>query len=370
MPELADELLSENASQLLYNLTQSIDIQLDALSNFPQQDMPGKLINALRSMQHYKDELRRKLTDSPSDHLAILKICKSLVDRCKQIVPLSEDNNIPAEIFSRLVQLESIGRQVEQINLSEASTEEASDAESTVARIGAAIDILSGQLASAQNDSNQIRKAIKETQRISEDVEKQISMLDEKIADGIKAALKDAESINEELRQKQDDVYKLVHLVTGSSMAASYALTAEEEKKLANSMRNGSVFLMLTIVLIIGYSLLETSSQDFDWKAGVFRLAFSIALSIPAAYLARESSKHRTQQYSHLRIALDLQAITPYLASLPPADQHKLKIETAGKIFGAKETNSNMAESYPINLNEIVLALISRLERKDERKDD
>lgn len=87
-------------------------------------------------------------------------------------------------------------------------------------------------------------------------------------------------------------------------------------------------------------------------------------LSIPAAYLARESAKHREKQYAHQQTSLDLKAIAPYIASLPQEEQHKIKIEIAGRIFAAKDFNKVDTDSYPININEIIMEIIKKLDIK------
>lgn len=171
------------------------------------------------------------------------------------------------------------------------------------------------------------------------------------------------------LKEKEEEVETLVGIVSGKSLAGSYSESARAELILANSMRNGSVFLMLTISMIVGYSLLETASPHFDWQTAVFRLVFSIALSVPAAYLSRESTKHRVKQYEFQKISLDLQSISPYLASLPLDEQHKLKSDMAGKIFSPAAA-SPQQESYPIDIQALLHKIIDKIPQNQANQSD
>ena len=58
--------------------------------------------------------------------------------------------------------------------------------------------------------------------------------------------------------------------------------------------------------------------------------------------------------------SLDLKAINPYIASLPEEEQHKIKSEIAQRIFAPKDFQSISNESYPINSQEVIMALISK----------
>lgn len=119
---------------------------------------------------------------------------------------------------------------------------------------------------------------------------------------------------------------------------------------------------MALIVLVVGYSFWETTNSDFNWQNSIFRIVLAFMLSAPAAYLARESAKHREQQYAHQQTSLDLKAIEPYIASLPEDEQHKIKIEIAGRLFGAKDLSKVSVDPYPANTHEIAMEIIKKLD--------
>lgn len=234
------------------------------------------------------------------------------------------------------------------------------------------------QKISRQRDGSDSLKKLEENLRIIDGRTRQMDDRIDSISKNIKskidgllasyatteAQLKDklqlADETIDNIKSKEAEVNNLVGIVSGTSIAGSYSESARAELELANSMRNGSVFLMLTVSMLVGYSLLETSSPHFDWQTAIFRLIFSVALSIPAAYLTRESAKHRNKQYEFQKISLDLKSISPYLASLPLVEQHKLKSDMAGKIF-TPATTAPQSESYPIDIQSILHKIIDKI---------
>ena len=122
------------------------------------------------------------------------------------------------------------------------------------------------------------------------------------------------------------------------------------------------------IVLVVGFAFYETTQSDFKWQVALTRLVLALVLSIPSAYLARESSKHREQQYAYLQTSMDLKAIDPYIASLPEDTQHKIKANIADRIFASKDFSSvSNNSSYPINTHELMMELIKKVDVDKEK---
>lgn len=177
------------------------------------------------------------------------------------------------------------------------------------------------------------------------------------------------ESALAEIEDKKAQIDEILGHVSGRAIAGDFEKSAGEERSMANWLRYASLACMSLIVAVVAYSFWETTSSDFNWQNSIFRIVLAFMLSIPSAYLARESAKHREQQYAHQQTSLDLKAIAPYIASLPEDEQHKIKIEIAGKLFAIKDPNKAGMDSYPINTHEIMMEIIKKLDfKKSESK--
>ncbi|HEY1396403.1 hypothetical protein [Roseateles sp.] len=170
----------------------------------------------------------------------------------------------------------------------------------------------------------------------------------------------DYETAVRDINNKRKDIDKLLGHVAGRVIVGGYEESATNEKDVADWFRRASLACMAAIFLILTYSLWESTQGEFNWQKSVFRIIVAFLLSAPAAYLARESAKHRTQQYMHHQTSLDLKAISPYIASLPDEVQHKIKGEFAGKLFSREI--GNHAENFPINSQELLIEIIKKLE--------
>lgn len=167
-----------------------------------------------------------------------------------------------------------------------------------------------------------------------------------------------------EIEVKENQINDILGHASGRVIAGDFETSAGDEKLMADRMRYASLACMGLIVAIVAYSFWETTNTNFEWKSSIFRVVLAVMLSIPAAYLARESTKHRAQQYEHQQISLDLKAITPYIASLPEEEQHKIKIEIANRLFAARDFTKTNIDSYPINTHELMMELIKKLDTK------
>lgn len=173
-----------------------------------------------------------------------------------------------------------------------------------------------------------------------------------------------------ELEEKKEQMDEVLGHTANRVMANDYDSSALSEKESADWLRYGSLGCMAIIVFIVCYSFYDSTHSGFEWESSIFRTVLVFILSIPAAYLSRESTKHREQQYNYHHTALDLKAITPYIASLPEADQNRIKISIAERIFASRQTNVAQQDSFPLNTQELMMELIKKVDIRDKPKNE
>lgn len=161
---------------------------------------------------------------------------------------------------------------------------------------------------------------------------------------------------------KEEQVNQVLGHLSGRAISGDFENNAANEKSMANNLRYASVFCMFLVVLIAGYSFFESTKDGFDWGSQISRFLLMLLITVPAAYLARESERHRRQHYNYLQKSLDLKTITPFLASLPEEEQHRIKAKIAGKLFISTEMAASSLESFPINTQELILELLKKIE--------
>ncbi|WP_223542383.1 hypothetical protein [Pseudomonas sp. BF-RE-26] len=215
-----------------------------------------------------------------------------------------------------------------------------------------------------QKSHSEYKKSNSEILKLTEEIEQLksvISALNQDLAKELDKAAKITEDAVQSSKDSNEQIYKLLGETGSKVLLVDYANTADTENKTANKMRNWSLACMTLTGVVLCISVYESLINTFDWKQSIIKIFTAIALSVPAAYLAKESAKHRNQEHINRRISLDLRAINPYIATLPPDEQNKIKSDVAAKIFGMQENGSNLPDNYPINIQELVKLIIDKI---------
>ena len=136
----------------------------------------------------------------------------------------------------------------------------------------------------------------------------------------------------------QDDAEKVLGTVIDTAQAGAYAKYASEEKASANWYRRLAIGSMAVAALVLFAPeaiswIQQGATYTVDWKLALYRLPFSLVLFAPALYLAKESSRHRTNEVLNRRRQHILTTIGPYLALLPQEKADAIKAEVAKSIF-------------------------------------
>ncbi|OCW24990.1 hypothetical protein [Pseudomonas sp. S3E12] len=209
---------------------------------------------------------------------------------------------------------------------------------------------------------DRIKKLLNENEIRIVALEKRIQFLEQEAQNEInKVIALYAEGV-EGIESSKSEINDILGHVSGRAIAGDYEKSAADEKVMADWLRYGALACMALIVVVLGSAVAATISSEFEWPRFLSRVSLVFLLSIPAAYLARESAKHREQQYQHQQTSLDMKAVSPFLASLPEDERHKIKAAIASRIFSGKDFSKAGGDPYPINTHEILMELIKKLE--------
>ena len=230
---------------------------------------------------------------------------------------------------------------------------------------------------------NEAQKAYQEVEQCKSDIKEQVSSVEEK---GIEATLrleaeaKDAlsrtkEELDKFLSKKTEllqQIESIAEKAARRGVVASHKETAASEKSTANWLRAGALALMLLSVGILATSLYEFDPKDHIQTA--YRIIISLLITVPAAYLARESAKHRQQQYRYHEIALNVNAVNPLIKDLEKADQDKIRAQLASDLLAANTSGNSasaqqVADPFPISVNDVVLKILDKVDLKPGASD-
>jgi len=208
-----------------------------------------------------------------------------------------------------------------------------------------------------------LERAINEAREQFDKLQAKGNSLSDEIAGQIQAAKDLFDDGAKKVKTSQDAFTHLIGIATGEVLNIDYAKNAKREEEAADLTRYGALFFMALAITTLVYALFFEQHHEIDWQIISIRLFLAVALSIPAGYLARESIRHRGQQHSYLRTALNLQAITPFIASLPEEQQHALKSTMAERLFGNQPLPDDHHDTGIPNIQELAVKLTRELRK-------
>lgn len=305
--------------------------------------------------EHYSDEVK-----------ATAKILQDKASSLRNIIDTSEEFSLPyvLSVDKKLQAGLSIGFDSVsdyEKNIIELQTKLRSEIETFERDITKGNDEIEELKRKSSENSQKSLDEVSDLRRNIEQLKSDISELQSNMIKEVGKAAKIAEEAEVRSNEVDSQINGLLGQNASKILLIDYANTAETEGKSANSLRRWSLACMALTGMVLCLALYESLSSGLDWKQAIFKVFTAIALSVPAAYLARESAKHRSQQHINRRISLDLRAITPYIATLPTEEQNKIKSEVASKIFGMQENGGANSDNYPINFQELAKMIIEKV---------
>ena len=158
--------------------------------------------------------------------------------------------------------------------------------------------------------------------RLSQEVE----LLKESIDNG-------TDDLVKKLKEKLEEAKKIVGVVSDKAVTGNYQNVANDNKTKADIFRWIAILLMFVLSGLLIYTIWDISSDTFDWTKSLVRILAAAALSYPATYAARESSKHRKLENLNRKAELELAAINPFIELLPEQKKTRNQRKASRKVF-------------------------------------
>lgn len=142
---------------------------------------------------------------------------------------------------------------------------------------------------------------------------------------------------------KLEEANKIVNVIGNVGVTGNYQLIANEHKSTANFWRWMAISFMAVFSGLLIWTIFELSKGTFDWTKSLIRLVAAAALSYPATYAARESSRHRRLETVSRTAELELASLNPFIELLPEDKKQTIKEKLVEKYFG-----NNSTEKVPV----------------------
>lgn len=199
---------------------------------------------------------------------------------------------------------------------------------------------------------------------IALDKEKFKKELDEKIL----ILDRETNSLISTISTKLEEAQRIVSVIGNIGVTGNYQIIANQNKKAANTWRILAIIFMTIFSGLLIWTIWDVSSENYDWIKSVIRIIAAAALSYPATYAARESSKHRKIETTNRKLELELASLTPFIEMLPEEKKREIKANLVEKYFGNHieilEENNAKDEELSLGGFEKILKAILPILRK------
>lgn len=199
-----------------------------------------------------------------------------------------------------------------------------------------------------ENDRNEFRNEIEDDRK---DFRREIDELKGNFTTG-------AAQIIDRLNEKLNEARKIVTSIGDIGVTGNYQIIANEHRSSANRWRLVAIVFMAIFSLVLVWVIIDLSSAGFNWTKSIIRIIAAAALSYPATYAARESSRHRKLETINRTAELELASLGPFIELFSVDKQQAIKEKLVEKYFGNNKMENNISEK---NEEELSLSGFDRI---------
>ena len=96
--------------------------------------------------------------------------------------------------------------------------------------------------------------------------------------------------------------------------------------------------ISLGAIIVVAYKAFLPLVQDaFTWESFAGRVFVSLTVGVLAAYAISQADKYQQVERRSRKLALELEALGPFLASLPTDKQEEFRLRVGDRSFGTSD---------------------------------
>jgi len=145
-----------------------------------------------------------------------------------------------------------------------------------------------------------------------------------------------AAKILQHIDEKREHVEKLVGVIGNLGVTSGYLRVANQSRLGMWLWQATTLGSLITLSLVAYWTLhvIEGQNGQFSWIGFAARALVLLSLGVIAAHSGIQGDRLFGEERRNRKLALELEAIGPYLAPLPVEDQNKFRIEIGERSFG------------------------------------
>jgi hypothetical protein len=187
----------------------------------------------------------------------------------------------------------------------------------------------------------------KEIRSYEEGYEKELSKL-------ISNYNKSADIILQGVMARKEEVEKLVGVIGNLGVTSGYQVAANNAHNEVDKWQRITVISMVGLVVVACAIFLPSIKGEFSWSGFAGRVFISLTFGLLAGYAASQADKYQKIEQKNRKLALELEAIRPFIAPLPEQQQQEFILAIGNKSFGQlDDQKSEHHEKSPTNMMDL-----------------
>lgn len=143
--------------------------------------------------------------------------------------------------------------------------------------------------------------------------------------------------LRDEILERKAEVEKLVGVIGNLGVTSGYLNTANEAKVTVRVWQTVTVVAMIGLIVLAYHAFLPVVEGGFTWSGFAGRVFVSLTVGVLAVYAASQADKYQKIERQNRRLALELEAIGPFIAPLPEDKQDEFRLTIGDRSFGHGE---------------------------------
>lgn len=210
-------------------------------------------------------------------------------------------------------------------------------------KFAAILDEYSQRLTDQNSESIRQREAIARQHQVEiEELKKQF--------------LESVNDVRDEIFERKREVEKLVGIIGNLGVTSGYQKAANEARRTVRVWQVVAVLSMLGLIALAYRAFLPIVEGGFSWSSFAGRVFVSLTVGALAAYAASQADKYQKIERRNRKLALELEAIGPYIAPLPQDKQEEFRLTIGDRSFGHNDEGmAGLNEKSPATVVDLLV---------------
>ena len=154
------------------------------------------------------------------------------------------------------------------------------------------------------------------------------------LADLKKTFVEGSTAIRDHILVRKEEVEKLVGVIGNLGVTSGYQKSANTALFTARVWQCITVVALTALIVIAYIAILPIVQGNFTWTGFAGRVYVSLTVAVLAAYSASQADRYQKMERNNRRLALELEAIGPFIAPLTADKQEQFRLTIGDRSFG------------------------------------